>query len=150
MHKVLEGDYLQIHCSVNETDDVDVYWVKNDTTTGFIQNGTTLALVNITRKMSGDYICYSQNLASDNNATEVEVIKVDVLCEYINKSTYKHCSYSGSTFLFVIHKTKNCFWNKVTVVCKNNFDITFRSLEQEIMVVCFFLMRILSATAARA
>ena len=81
VRQILEGKDLYINCSAIETDDVTVFWVKNDTNTSFIQNGTTLTFVNITRNMSGNYICYTQNLTSDANATEMEVVKVDVLCE---------------------------------------------------------------------
>ena len=105
MRQILEGKDLYIDCSVKKTDDVAVFWVKNDTNTSFIQNGTTLTFVNITRNMSGNYICYSQNLTSDANATEVEVVKVDVLCEYIPINTYVRAE-CKSQFL-IIDKLKN-------------------------------------------
>lgn len=121
VHKVSEGDDLHIPCSVNKTYDIDVYWVKNDTTTSFIQNGTTLTLMNITRSMSGDYICYSQNLTSDYNATEVEVVKVDVLYpaeivefniskKVVNESSYfdVRCQFDGNpTPNFIIWNIKD-------------------------------------------
>ena len=84
---MVEGKNLLIVCDANQTSDVEIFWLKNDTGSTFRQNGTYLTFVSISRTSAGEYVCYSYNLTADNetelNATEVEVVEVDVQCKHL-------------------------------------------------------------------
>ena len=86
MHKIIEGQSISLKCNATESEDVEIFWMKNDTKLQFRENGTELNFINIDRKFAGDYVCYSFNLTAENeteaNATVVEVINIDVLCKY--------------------------------------------------------------------
>ena len=82
VQKVTEGDDFQFEChDGNQTEDFEIYWVKNDSTARFRQNGSNLSLPNIQRTAAGEYICYSHNLTSEANASIVQVVRVNVLCK---------------------------------------------------------------------
>ena len=86
MHKIIEGQSISLKCNATESEDVEIFWMKNDTKMPFRENGTELNFTNINRKFAGDYVCYAVNLTAENeteaNATAVEVINIDVLCKY--------------------------------------------------------------------
>ena len=86
MHKIIEGHSISLKCNATESEDVEIFWMKNDTKLRFRENGTELNFTNINRKFAGDYVCYSFNLTAENeteaNATVVEAINIDVLCKY--------------------------------------------------------------------
>ena len=88
VRKVVEGDNLSIACNVSDSTDVAVFWKRNGTMGDFYQNGTVLKLNNVDRNDTGFYNCFSYNLTceTEDNATEVEVIYADVLCEFYSSS----------------------------------------------------------------
>lgn len=79
VHQVIEGNDLHVTCSAEQTEGVEIYWVKNETNSEFFQNGTVLEFSKIHRSATGDYVCYRLNLTAGGNATSEKVISVDVL-----------------------------------------------------------------------
>ena len=90
MHKIIEGHNLNVTCHAQQTPDVQVFWVKNDTTTKFRQNGTELLINYIYRTATGSYLCYSLNLTEVSADPKLlETIMVEVLCKYrVSMYTY--------------------------------------------------------------
>ena len=85
VEQVVEGDNLLVKCNANQTVDVDIFWTKNDINSTFRQNGTLLTFVKINRRSAGVYVCYSviktTGHKTDNNASVVETVDVDVQCK---------------------------------------------------------------------
>ena len=87
VHQIIEGNDLHVTCSAEQTEGVEVYWVKNETNSEFYQNGTVLEFSKIHRSATGDYVCYRLNLTAGGNATSEKVISVDVLCKFYTTTT---------------------------------------------------------------
>ena len=98
VEKVIEGHNLLVVCNATQTTDQEVFWVKNDSESHFLRNGTELRFVNINRKSSGVYMCYLRDTKSSSNGTVMELVNVDVLCKY----ALSHCL-TGNMSTITLH-----------------------------------------------
>ena len=78
---MIEGHNLLVVCNATQTADQEVFWVKNDSESHFLKNGTKLRFININRNSSGVYMCYLRDTKSSSNGTVMELVDVDVLCK---------------------------------------------------------------------